>query len=384
MTVLADTFNSPEAHTDGTFVFVDLFDSTARKANGEAAWVNETAYYYDIVKGVVETNGNGRIVKFLGDGVMIAYGEDGATAAVNDAIEIQQMLEDGVEGRKVNIACSIGIATGNVVRFEVVPGMDDFLGTTVDLAARLCSIASPQAIFVDTATTDSAQMNKVTSTVGVALRRTASEYKGAVQKANLKGFAEPVEYHEILWSRQPLGLKSKAVTDAIDQPRAAAGVAVAARGSHDAGGGAGRATRGQRGVVRSWNREHRRGFVEATDGTRHYTDMRFVVSDDELVVGDVVYFVALPPTSADRAPIAAAVLALGQYVEGRVTAVLDGFAFMRTTDGRGTAQDVFMSAADFEGTPERGQLLEFEVGETHRGVRAESIEAIDGGASAAA
>lgn len=372
MIKLVDAFNLEEAHVEGTFAFYDMFDSTRLKLQGEATWIPTTAYFFDTVREKVEAGGRGTIVKYLGDGVMVAYGDDAATAAINDAIQIQEALDDGVNARVVNMACSVGIATGKVVRFETRPGDYDYLGTPIDEAARLCSVSSPQAIFVDTATIDSAQMNRIVAKVGDALNRTPGEYKGAVQKANLKGFGAPVDYHEILWSRQPFGIKSSAITSAIDTAPTGSRVPSTAPTVL----GTGRGGRGQRGVVRAWDAENHRGFIETTDGKTFYTDMRFVVSDDELAIDDVVYFVAQEPMVAGRSPVAGAVIALEQYVEARVIAVREGFGFLRVSDSRATTQDVFVSLSDCEQELVQHGSVEFAVGETARGARAEAVRTL--------
>src|SRR4051812_2900883 len=107
MIKLVDTFNSEDAHVEGTFLFIDMFDSAGYKANGEAAWITTTAWFYDKVGTIIEEGGAGTIVKYLGDGVMVAYEPDGAAAAINDAIRIQEALADGVDGGRVRVSCSI-------------------------------------------------------------------------------------------------------------------------------------------------------------------------------------------------------------------------------------------------------------------------------------
>lgn len=44
---------------------------------------------------------------------------------------------------------SIGVATGPVHRFETAQGTPDYVGSTADLAQRLCQAANAQAIWVD-------------------------------------------------------------------------------------------------------------------------------------------------------------------------------------------------------------------------------------------
>lgn len=369
---LSEAFSAPESRVEGTWVFVDMFDSTGMKANGvEANWLPTTGWFYDVVSEKVYEGDAGTIVKFLGDGVMIAYGADGATQAINDAIRIQEALEDGVEGRQVRVACSIGVATGEAVTFETTPGVQDYIGEVVDRASRLCSVASPQAIFVDTATTASAQMNKVRSKLGAVLRRRIAEYQGDEQKTTLKGLATPVSYQEILWSQQPFGLKSKVVTATIDSAaeRVTPARKLATLQPHG--------ERGQRGLVDRWDAAKRQGFLVGEDGERFYTDERYlVVEDDDLRADDVVYFVARPSLLEGKARVAAAVVAVQQDVEGEVVKLLDGYGFARVTDTRGNGQDVFFPLGECDGELVRGQRVACTIAEGDRGARAEAVAAV--------
>jgi cold shock CspA family protein len=255
------------------------------------------------------------------------------------------------------------------VTFELPPGHNDYLGESIDKAARLCSAASPQAIFVDVATTASAQMNKVRSRVGEVLRRPIAEYQGDVQRASLTGFSAPVEYHEILWAQQLFGLKSKVLTATLDS--------VADRRAdmpRPSGQTPLRGERGRRGVVTHLDTAKHHWFIKADDGEPFYTDARFVVSEDELQIGDVVYFLPRPSLVEGKARLAGAVVAVDQDVEGTVVSVLDGFAFVRIADSRGNMQDIFVSLGDCSFSVERHQHVEFTVGESDRGAKAEDLE----------
>lgn len=381
---LTETLHSIDARVERSISFIDLVDSTGLKQNTpEASWLPHYAWFYEICADRVAGGGAGTIVKLLGDGVMVAYPEDQATQAINDAIAIQEALEDGVEGRHVRLACSIGIATGEVVEFVWSGSGADYLGTVADRAARLSAAASAQAIFVDVATTASARMNRVTSRVGTALKRPFAEYQGETQKAQLKGFPSPVEYVELYWGKQLFGLKSKVLTATIDSAPApgSAGptggvVTINAPGRH--------ADRGQRATVDQWNDEHNRGFVQTASGERYYTDMRFVVGDEPLEVGDVVYFVAQPAPMPEKLPIAGAVIVVDEELTGTVVAVLDGFGFLRVSDARGVNHDIYVSLADVKGDLVRGVRVSFIVGETARGARAQDVISDEGGDAVAA
>jgi class 3 adenylate cyclase len=220
MEQLSDTFRSPASRVERTIMFIDMVDSTSMKEKeAEATWLTTFGFFFDLITGVIEGNARGSIVKYLGDGIMAVYGEDHGSDAINDAVSIQKGIKDSVEARKVRVHCSIGISTGEVVEFKTPRDEPDYLGSVVDRAARLCAVASAQAIFVDTATATSTQMSKVKSPVGKVLRRTINEYQGAMGKTNLKGFTAPVEYQEILWDQQLFGLKPIVVTADIDSAR---------------------------------------------------------------------------------------------------------------------------------------------------------------------
>jgi class 3 adenylate cyclase/cold shock CspA family protein len=368
---ITDTLHSSDARVERSIVFIDLVDSTGLKLNTpEASWLPHYGWFYEVCAARVAAGGAGVIVKLLGDGVMIAYSEDHATQAINDAITIQEALEDGVEGQHVRLACSIGIATGEVVEFVWSGDSADYLGTVVDRAARLSASASAQAIFVDVATIASARMNRVHARVGKALRRSIAQYQGEAQKAQLKGFQSPVEYHELHWAEQLFGLKSTVLTATIDsapamRAPASSVVPISTPTRH--------ADRGQRAVVCQWHDEHDRGFVETSAGERFYTDMRFVLGEEPLEVGDVVYFVAQPAPAPDKLPVAAAIIVVEEELTGNVVATLDGFGFLRVTDSRGVNQDIYMPLADVQGELVRGERVRFIVGETARGARAQDV-----------
>jgi hypothetical protein len=137
-----------------------------------------------------------------------------AVEAINGAILIQENLESLRHENKLQCQCSIAITTGRPVEFRV-SGATDYIGATVDLAARLCGAANPNAIWADTNTVSAANMARVRSTVGNAMRRGVAEYRTGEESVRLKGFGEPVSYHEIVWSTTPFGVRNSVVTQII-------------------------------------------------------------------------------------------------------------------------------------------------------------------------
>ncbi len=87
----------------------------------------------------------GREVKHTGDGIMASFVS--AAAAVRCAMQIQRELARRErEEQDHHIKVRIGGAAG-----EPVEQNNDIFGTTVQLAARLCSHAQPDQILVSTA-----------------------------------------------------------------------------------------------------------------------------------------------------------------------------------------------------------------------------------------
>lgn len=215
---LKETFESSESRKEKVIVFVDLSDSTAMKERqAESGWLTDLGWFYDILVETISSDETGNILKFVGDGIMISYPIECAEASINTAINIQEKLREARNANRVGCSCSIGIAAGEVVEFTDPHGKSDLVGTVVDRAARLCSAASPQAVFIDENTTENATWRNVKSRVGEALKRGIKEYKGDLQQVPLRGFKNPVTYHEIFWDTQIYGLKSKTVSEQTQQ-----------------------------------------------------------------------------------------------------------------------------------------------------------------------
>lgn len=381
---LPDNFRDPSRRVSKAITFIDIVDSTGMKEREpEAAWLTTFAYIYEVIRDVIDV-GDGTITKFLGDGAMIEYDDDHATSAINDAILIQEAIKEDVERKQVTVKCAIGIAIGDVVQFEMNDGMD-YLGTTVDRAARLCSIASAGSIFVDTATTASAQMNRIRSTIGTALGRKTDEYQGPVERANLPGFVAPVEYHEIKWDQQLFGVKSKVVSAAVESraastptptPPAAAPTVIRASGPST--------RKGIRGTVQRWDSEKGRGWIVGPDNEEFYCDSRFTVSQDGVQRDDIVYFCPVEPNAAGKNRVATAVVYMGQEAVGMVVGVREeGYGFLQVLDQRNNAQDIFFSLDEAPAGVQRGDQVTCVIVEAARGVRAEGLERRDSEAMAA-
>ena len=117
----------------------------------------------------------------------------------------------------VEMTCSIGISSGEIIGSTTPGGAQDFVGAEVDKAFRLCSAANANAIFVDRATLGAANTSRFKSRVGNALGWTREQYLGDTQRTTLKGFAAAVAYHELKWDYQLYGVASAEVTANTDR-----------------------------------------------------------------------------------------------------------------------------------------------------------------------
>ncbi|MDZ7673747.1 MAG: AAA family ATPase [Acidimicrobiales bacterium] len=122
-------------------LFTDLVSSTALRSRiGEEA-ADEVRRVHDaVVTGAIETN-HGRVVKSLGDGVMAVF--ESAADAVAAAITAQQRVTAAGPDLPEPVAIRVGVSVGDVS----LEG-DDYFGTAVNEAARLCGAAQGGQILV--------------------------------------------------------------------------------------------------------------------------------------------------------------------------------------------------------------------------------------------
>jgi adenylate cyclase len=121
-----------------TFSFVDLSGFTRfTDIHGDDEAVAVLSCFRSVVRSIGSDFGV-RIAKWLGDGAMFVA-VDGA-ALVDGVLE----LESRLQREEMPLPLRAGLATGNVILFEG----DDYTGHPVNLAARLCDLASPYEVLV--------------------------------------------------------------------------------------------------------------------------------------------------------------------------------------------------------------------------------------------
>ena len=161
-------------------MFTDIVGSTelAQRLGDDIAF--ELLNTHDvIVRGAVTQHG-GRVIKHTGDGIMAVFVSP--VQAVKAACMIQSAVEAMVpQDDRPQFRVRIGAAAGEPIERD-----NDFFGSTVNLAARLCAHAEP---------------GKVLVTNGIAELCLGKGMKFAdMRDADLKGFDEPIRTREVLIS----------------------------------------------------------------------------------------------------------------------------------------------------------------------------------------
>jgi class 3 adenylate cyclase len=162
-----------------TVLFTDVVNSTTlTQSLGDEAALAILGVHDSIVRDALDALG-GREVKHTGDGIMASFVS--AAGAVRCAIQIQRELARHEEANPERpLKVRVGAAAG-----EPVEQNNDLFGSTVQLAARLCSHAQPEQILVTSAIAELC--------IGKGLQ---FEDLGEVA---LKGFGYPVRAHAAAW-----------------------------------------------------------------------------------------------------------------------------------------------------------------------------------------
>ena len=123
-----------------TFAFVDLSGFTNYTAAfGDDAAGRILAAFRSITREVASERGV-RIAKWLGDGCMIVSVDQ--TACIEFALDLEHRSAEVC----APLTLRVGIATGHALLFEG----DDYIGSAVNMAARLCDAAGPQKVLLPT------------------------------------------------------------------------------------------------------------------------------------------------------------------------------------------------------------------------------------------
>jgi class 3 adenylate cyclase len=170
-----------EAHEEPAFrtiLFTDIVGSTdLTQRLGDAKAMDLVRIHDRIVRrGLIACGGTE--VKHTGDGIMASFGS--VARAIECAMTIQRELAEHAQSAEHPIHVRIGVSAG-----EPVAEGNDLFGAAVQLAARACDHAAAGAILTSTAVKELC--------VGKGF---TFEARGPYE---LKGFAELVPLHEVVW-----------------------------------------------------------------------------------------------------------------------------------------------------------------------------------------
>ncbi len=181
-----------------TLLFTDLVGSTELLDRlGDEANERLRRAHFRLLREAVADRG-GQEVKNLGDGLMVVF--DSAVDAVEGAIEMQRSIARYNGGRGDDaLTVRIGLHVG-----EPIQGEDDYFGTPVVTAKRLCDAAAGGQILVS---------DLVRGLVAGRANFTFREL-GSIQ---LKGIAEPILAFAVEWKPASVVLGTE---DALPDPRA--------------------------------------------------------------------------------------------------------------------------------------------------------------------
>lgn len=162
-----------------TIIFTDIVDSTALTQRlGDEKAMELLKVHDTIVRAALAAN-NGREVKHTGDGIMASF--ISAVAALRCAARIHRDFAQ-TQTTELPLKVRIGAAAG-----EPVERANDIFGSTVQLAARLCSYAEPAQIVV--------------SNVVAELCLGKGLIFQPLGDVTLKGFDQPVKVHAVDWTQ---------------------------------------------------------------------------------------------------------------------------------------------------------------------------------------
>ena len=189
----APTVPAPEAERrQVTVLFSDLVGSTALATALDPEDLSRLIKrYQDACAGAV-ARFDGYIAKFMGDGVLAYFGypqahEDAAERSVRAALAIVETVRQIERPDGAPLQTRVGIATGVVVVGDIVGSgaarEESIIGETPNLAARLQTLAEPNAVVISEAT--------------CRLLGGSFDYQ-SLGEHELKGFAKPIPVWRVL------------------------------------------------------------------------------------------------------------------------------------------------------------------------------------------
>jgi adenylate cyclase len=177
-----------------TFAFVDLSGFTNYTAAfGDDAAGRILSAFRSLVREIASERGV-RIAKWLGDGCMIVSVDQ------SNAISFALALENRSAEVCAPLSLRVGIASGYALLFEG----DDYIGSAVNMASRLCDMAGPFEVLIPTMQLERMPEGVTATPYGeVELRG----FPGTIDVLELGGTPVSVTNNDTseLWTRSPFG-----------------------------------------------------------------------------------------------------------------------------------------------------------------------------------
>ncbi len=173
-----------------TILFTDLVGSTAMYERlGDAAAYGLVRAHFKLLTAAIEQRG-GRVVKTVGDAVMAAFDlpEHGAAAGLDCVAALRTLT--ATAGTPPSLRLKVGVHTGPCLAIEANGGFDYF-GRTVNVAARVESVAAPDELVL------SWSMMAMPSVKALVQQWCASGAVATVDRCLVKGIAAAVEVTRI-------------------------------------------------------------------------------------------------------------------------------------------------------------------------------------------
>jgi class 3 adenylate cyclase len=161
----------------GAILFTDLVGFTAyTDTHGDHAAVDVLDRQSSLVAAAID--GAGRVVKELGDGVMVWFDDPGAGLSATQTI--LGSVTEARDAAEFPLAVRMGMHVG-----EVIERGDDIVGQAVNIAARVADLAGPGELLVT---------DHVVRLLGDSARAAAFRPVGPTR---VKGVAKPIWLHRL-------------------------------------------------------------------------------------------------------------------------------------------------------------------------------------------
>ncbi len=167
--------------TSLTFLFTDLKGSTALYDRvGDIVAYDLVREHFRILQDIVASEG-GAVVKTIGDAVMATF------TTPDRALAAALRMRDSVQSLKNDLLVKIGIHEGPCLAVTLNDRLDYF-GQTVNIAARVQSLANSRAIFATKSVVENSQVSQMLA---------AGKHKLTEQDAALRGVADRMTVYQI-------------------------------------------------------------------------------------------------------------------------------------------------------------------------------------------